>query len=126
MDLNLRDEGNFYHKLRSVTLPGVVVYYSYDTPVAIKTRGYCIVRENDWSTVTAKHLNYIDGGDKKSRIEGDFFVQIFEHIQPDKKGRYELNTTKLKRMIKRNYGKAKLDEWWNSGDGILQTLERRS
>ena len=53
---------------------GMELYYSYKTLVAFRYNGRLVVRENDWSTTTGKHLNLLDGGDKKSRVgAGEFF-----------------------------------------------------
>lgn len=55
-------------------LPRIIVYFSYKTPVAFSTAKTGLrVRVNDWSTTTGKHLNAIDGGNKKARIPGDQF-----------------------------------------------------
>ena len=55
-----------------------IVYYSYDTVVAF--RGYNSKGEyfncvhcNEWGTTTGKHLNWIDRGDKKSRLTNEDF-----------------------------------------------------
>ena len=62
---------------------GLTIYYSYNTCVAF--RGYVsaekrglFVRENIWGSTTGKHLNAIDGGDKKSRIDGATFEKLFK------------------------------------------------
>lgn len=55
-------------------MPKGDVYFSYKTPVAFRTREAGLrVRQNDWSTTTGKHLNAIDGGNKKTRIPGEQF-----------------------------------------------------
>jgi hypothetical protein len=58
--------------------PGITLWYSYKTIVAFKTeKDGLIVRQNDWSTTTGKHLNAIDGGDsdaKKDRLPGEEFT----------------------------------------------------
>ena len=47
------------------------LWFSYTTPIAYRVLGEKrVVRVNDWSNTTGKHLNAIDGGDKKSRIPG--------------------------------------------------------
>jgi hypothetical protein len=53
------------------------VWFSYETIVAYQDGDNAIVvRRNDWSTTTGKHLNYIDGGSdaaKKQRpASGEF------------------------------------------------------
>lgn len=54
---------------------GLQLWYSYETIVAFKKdwSSPLVVRQNDWSTTTGKHLNWIDGGDKKSRLKGEDF-----------------------------------------------------
>ena len=61
-----------------MTMPnGVQIWFSYKTPVAYQVPGEAlVVRENDWSTTTGKHLNAIDGGSneaKRSRLAGTTF-----------------------------------------------------
>jgi hypothetical protein len=54
------------------------IYFSYDTPVAFRgtnSKGEyfnCVI-QNYWSTTTGKHLNWIDGGDKNSRLTKEEF-----------------------------------------------------
>jgi hypothetical protein len=53
----------------------LTLYYSYKTIVAFSTpETGRVVSENVWSTTTGKHLNWIDGGNKKERIGRDEFV----------------------------------------------------
>ena len=55
-------------------LPHISVYFSYRTPVAFSTaKTGLVVRQNDWSTTTGKHLNAIDNGNKKARLTGAEF-----------------------------------------------------
>lgn len=59
---------NYGAHSRSVELANITLYYSYETIVAYRdTTDGLIVSENCWSTTTGKHLNWIDGGNKKSR-----------------------------------------------------------
>src|SRR5438045_3544996 len=61
-----------------VRVGNATVYFSYETPVAFRIgSGPLVVRENDWSTTTGKHLNAIDGGDKKSRVSGAKFERLY-------------------------------------------------
>ena len=55
---------------------GVRVFYSYTTPVAFEIDGKRYVRRNEWAQTTGKHLNAIDKGDKKSRIDGKTFERM--------------------------------------------------
>lgn len=67
-----------------VTVGRITVWFSYQTPIAFRD-GYNprVVRENDWSTTTGKHLNAIDGGNKKGRVSGQEFERLFaEALQP--------------------------------------------
>lgn len=49
------------------------LYFSYKTIIAFKHKGKLIVRQNDWHTTTGKHLNWIDGGNKKDRLSSTVF-----------------------------------------------------
>ena len=54
----------------------VSVWYSYRTPVAVQVGdGPILVRKNEWGPTTGKHLNAIDGGDKKTRVSSSDFVK---------------------------------------------------
>ncbi len=53
---------------------GFTVWFSYATPIAFQAPGGPrVVRHNDWSNTTGKHLNKIDGGDKDSRYPSEVF-----------------------------------------------------
>jgi hypothetical protein len=55
------------------------VWFSYDVPIAYKDgNGKTIIRQNEWGPTTGKHLNVIDGGDKKSRMPGNAFNRVLE------------------------------------------------
>ena len=63
------------------TVGNVTVYFSYKTPVAFRTDyGDLVVRKNEWGPTTGKHLNWIDGGDKKDRISGDEFKKKLQEV----------------------------------------------
>lgn len=67
--------GNYgAHSLR-VDIGTLSLYFSYETVVAFQDNGGLVVRENDWSTTTGKHLNWIDGGGdaKKKRLPSQQF-----------------------------------------------------
>ena len=54
------------------------VYYSYDTVVSFegynsKGEYFNCTCQNLWGTTTGKHLNWIDGGNKKSRLSPEEF-----------------------------------------------------
>ena len=63
------------HALQFFTDEGTF-WFSYQTLVAFqKFGGKRYVRENVWRTTTGKHLNAIDGGDKKNRVsEQEFYA----------------------------------------------------
>ncbi len=71
--------GNYSaHALQFILPDGRSIYFSYKTPVAFSAHGKRYVRVNDWSTTTGKHLNAIDGGDKKARITGAEFERLMQ------------------------------------------------
>jgi hypothetical protein len=56
----------------------LTVWFSYKTPVAFQVDGKSLViRQNDWSATTGKHLNKIDH-DKSKRISGEKFEKEWE------------------------------------------------
>ena len=64
-----------------VTMDGLTVWFSYQTPVAF--RAGCrarVVRENSWGPTTGKHLNAIDGGSKEAkalRVDSETFERLY-------------------------------------------------
>jgi hypothetical protein len=54
----------------------VSIWFSYKTPVAFSHLGRRVVRQNDWSTTTGKHLNEIDGGTHGNRVTGLEFEKL--------------------------------------------------
>jgi hypothetical protein len=63
--------------------PNLKVYYSYTTPVALEIDGILKVSENRWSITTAKHLNWIDDGNKKGRLKEDEFKKLLKEHKPE-------------------------------------------
>lgn len=56
-----------------VDIGRVRLYFSYQTVIAFHDDvSGLVIRENDWSTTTGKHLNAINP-DKKKRISGEQF-----------------------------------------------------
>jgi len=42
-----------------------------------------VVRQNDWGPTTGKHLKWIDGGDKKNRVDSETFEKLWaEQVSP--------------------------------------------
>ena len=67
--------GNYgAHSLR-VDIGSLSLYFSYETVIAFQDNAGLVVRENDWSTTTGKHLNWVDGGGeaKKKRLPSQAF-----------------------------------------------------
>ena len=56
-----------------LTINGVRFYFSYETVVAVAFEGNTHVIENHWGPTTGKHLNWIDGGNKKDRLNSNLF-----------------------------------------------------
>ena len=71
------------HTLKFYT-DGATYWFSYKTLVAFEPSlgGARVVRHNDWGPTTGKHLNWIDGGDKASRISGDAFLDYVARWSP--------------------------------------------
>jgi len=63
--------------------PNLKVYYSYTTPIALEIDGVLKVSENQWSKTTAKHLNWIDDGNKKDRLKPEEFNQLLKQHKPE-------------------------------------------
>ncbi len=79
MQVSMRSYGNYSsdnygaHAMQ-VDIGKIRLYFSYQTVIAFHEDGHCVkVRQNDWSTTTGKHLNAIDGGNKKNRLPGAEF-----------------------------------------------------
>jgi len=68
--------------LTRVTLPGLSVWFSYETPVAVRVEDSdaLVVARNQWTTTTGKHLTMIDGGGAAARDRADHAIvlQIIE------------------------------------------------
>jgi hypothetical protein len=56
-------------------------WYSYKTLVAFHAPGHPrVVCENVWTPTTGKHLNMIDKGDKKSRVDEQTFKRLVKEL----------------------------------------------
>lgn len=67
-------------KLTRVYFGNVVVWFSYETPVAFHVPGQKrVVSENVWNTTTGKHINAIPGS--TPRTEHTEFVRLFDAMQ---------------------------------------------
>jgi hypothetical protein len=57
------------------------IYFSYQTPVAIRSSKHgLVVRENIWGPTTGKHLNAIDGGNTEDRVCAEYFEKLLEEV----------------------------------------------
>ena len=67
--------------LTIVHLDHISIAFSYETPIGFQlpTKPW-VVRENDWSNTTGKHLNWLDGGDKSARIPGSEFEERLSQL----------------------------------------------
>lgn len=71
---------NNYGSSRAVTIGELDLYFSYDTIIAFSAPSTgLVIRENDWSTTTGKHLNAIDP-DHKIRISGEDFEKQLDAL----------------------------------------------
>lgn len=70
--------GNGRDNALTFIMNGIQVYFSYKIPIAFRAGSRLVVRENDWSNTTGRHLNTIDGGDKSSRVSGKEFEKLLE------------------------------------------------
>lgn len=51
----------------------LTVWFSYKTPIGYQAESRQVVRQNDWSNTTGRHLNWIDNGNKEARVTGEEF-----------------------------------------------------
>lgn len=69
------------HTLAFEDAKGNRFYYSYKTLVAFAPVGEKMyVLQNYWNTTTGKHLNWIDGGDKKNRLTYEEFDKAYKQF----------------------------------------------
>ena len=59
----------------------VTLWFSYQTLVAFESPLGRFVHTNVWGTTTGKHLNWIDGGEKKERVSSEIFADQLSHMQ---------------------------------------------
>jgi hypothetical protein len=71
------------HSLAFSDPEGNTFFYSYKTLVAFQPVGdRMYVSRNQWSKTTGRHLNWIDGGDKKNRLDMLDFQRAFDAAFP--------------------------------------------
>jgi hypothetical protein len=69
-------------------IDGVMVWYSYGTPIAFRCGGFDrVVRQNDWAQTTGRHLNHIDNGDKARRVTAEEFKKLWNDQTEAHQGR---------------------------------------
>lgn len=67
------------HSLVFTDADGNSFWFSYKTLVAFtRPKGGRVVIQNYWGPTTGKHLNWIDGGDRKSRLTRDAFDAAYQ------------------------------------------------
>ena len=67
------------HSLK-VSFDNLDLYYSYETVIAFNFNHNLVVSENCWGSTTGKHLNWIDGGDKKNRTPREKFENELKEV----------------------------------------------
>jgi len=71
--------GNYGLNTIKIRTNGHTFWFSYDTLVAFKRAcGTLRVHESDWGRTPGKHLNWIDGGDTKSRLSDREFRRMLQ------------------------------------------------
>ena len=72
-----------------ISIGKLSLWFSYDTVIAFEDGGQDIqVSENNWGPTTGKHLNILDGGNKKTRLDS----AVFEHNLEAVLAKYNLVT----------------------------------
>jgi len=69
----------------AIELGARTIYYSYNTCVAFKGKNsegkyFNCVSVNYWGATTGKHLNWIDGGNKKNRLTAEEFEKNLQEF----------------------------------------------
>lgn len=62
--------------LTKVKLNGIIIYYSYSTPVAIECKEFCGATDKKYSVTTSKQITQIGFKDKK--IKHDDFKKLLQ------------------------------------------------
>lgn len=62
-----------------VTIGDLNLYFSYETLIAFRIENDLVIRKNDWSIQTGKHLNSINP-DKSIRIDGSEFEEQLKAV----------------------------------------------
>ena len=56
------------------------LWFSYSTLIGFAVNGQRFVQENQWGNTTGKHLNAIDGGNKKLRVSAEEFERKYNEL----------------------------------------------
>jgi hypothetical protein len=75
MDIQFRNLGTV--NKNKIDINGLEIWFSYETPVALRRAGVIVCRQNDWSNTTGKLLNHIEP-DKTKRVTGEVFEKLLE------------------------------------------------
>ena len=79
--VSFRNENeNSAKNFNSVSIGDIIFYFSYETCVGVYIENRLYVHENVWGTTTGKHLNWLDGGNKKDRLNSDEFDKIISRV----------------------------------------------
>lgn len=66
-----------------ILVGGLVVWFSYNKLVAFKVHDKRYVMENHGNPQMGRHLNYIDGGDRRSRVPQSMFENLLKAYKVD-------------------------------------------
>jgi len=90
MDVTIRNYGEGMTPRANtiaVQVGAIEYYFSYRTLVAFHAPSTGLVaRKNDWGATTGKHLNWIDGGAKKDRLDAQAFQAKLEQAISEERG----------------------------------------
>jgi hypothetical protein len=68
------------HTMR-VELGDLTFWFSYQTIIAFREAGQSmVVCANSWGSTTGKHLNLLDGGNKRDRLPREKFVEVLNAL----------------------------------------------
>jgi hypothetical protein len=77
MNLRLIKQGRG-NKLHAVEFGSLIVWFSYETPIAFCGNTGIVCRRNEWGNTTGRHLNSIQPNHKK-RVDGSNFLKMLEN-----------------------------------------------
>ena len=86
---------NFYYK---VPAPGLKVHYSYQTPIAYEYNGEIVMRVNDYSVTTNRHMSYLGVG-ADDRIPGWRFEEKLREVESISGALEIIDVAKVKKNI---------------------------